>query len=140
VNRYALINDSRIDNVALVDDTTDEGLAYLSAISGEYDTVIPVQTGGPGQYVTPEGDPIPFPTLTSDRPSVPPDGTTAATITYTNQEPTAPAAATFTVNGASPQPAELDNGAASVEVASVTPGDTITVEAEGLTITVEVTE
>lgn len=135
---YALVRDGRIENVALVEGTPD-GLAYLEAVEADYDEVIQVEAASPGQYLA-GGKPVPFPALTADPPSIPPDGTTAAVITYTNREPGAPGQVDFAVNGGDPVAVDLADGTAAVEVDSETPGDTITVTAGGLTVTVEVTE
>ena len=51
MTNYALIKDGIVDNVVLVDETTDGGQAYLAAIGEEYDDVVevtgPVNIGEP---------------------------------------------------------------------------------------------
>lgn len=81
----------------------------------------------------------PPPTLDSDLVSITGDGVAAATVTYANSWPGSPASVTFTVNDASLAEVPLVDGQAAIEVASTTPGDTITVQAAGLTVQIEVT-
>lgn len=79
--------------------------------------------------------------LTVDPVTIPPDGTTAAAVTYTNTRADAPTSVTFTANGAT-KAVTLANGVASLDVSSATPGDTIDVTVDalpGATVTVTVT-
>lgn len=82
----------------------------------------------------------PPPSLTTDRTTVPPDGTTVATVTYTNLRSDAPARVNFDVNGTVKDVALSAAGNAILEVASATPGDVVRVsvaDAGTVTITVE---
>jgi hypothetical protein len=79
------------------------------------------------------------PTLTADRQTIPPDGTTAAVVTYSRSGPDTPAAVGFTVNGTASQLVNLTDGRASIEVTSSHAGDSITVEADGASLVVRVT-
>lgn len=134
---YALIQGDRVANVVSVDSTTLAGQAYLVAIVSHYDRIIPAEGYARGQYLDASGNPIPLPALTTDVPSIPPDGTTAATITYTNGQPDAPASVVFDVNGSTTEVA-LSGGSASIAVTSTTSGDEVTVQADGLSITIGV--
>ncbi len=64
--------------------------------------------------------PLP-PALGTDAYSIPADGTTAATVTYTDHSPTAPLVVTFLVNGATAD-SEVRDGVATIEVVASTPG------------------
>lgn len=55
---YALCRDGVIVNVALVDDESDDGQAFLHAIAGDYDEVVKVDSASPGQRIE-NGVPVP---------------------------------------------------------------------------------
>lgn len=73
--------------------------------------------------------------LTSDRPSIPADGTTFATITFKQKGPKAPAKVRFSVNGTEAED-PLVNGSAVLTVTSTNPGDQILVTAGGASVTI----
>lgn len=76
------------------------------------------------------------PHLTTDRPAIPADGVTAATVTFTQKGPGAPAEVVFDVNG---QVVTETLGAAKsamVTVTSTNPGDRITVGVLDLAVTI----
>lgn len=83
--------------------------------------------------------PPPLPKALSVSPgSIPPDGKTAATVTYTNGQPGAPTSVVFNVNGNLTTVA-VANETATLQVASATAGDVILIQCDGLTTTLQVT-
>jgi hypothetical protein len=78
------------------------------------------------------------PSLTTDRTSIPADGTMAAIITFAQQGPTTPTSVAFNVNGEDVNDTVI-NGVATLNVTSSNPGDVIvvTVGSNSVTITVE---
>lgn len=80
-----------------------------------------------GEWVAP-----PRRDLTVDQDSIPGDGTTAATVTYTDTHDDAPTEVVFAVNGTASAATALVQGTASIEVVSSSPGDVITVTVDVL--------
>lgn len=56
---YALARDGVIENVALVDDETDDGRAFLDVMRDTYDEVVKVDSASPGQRIE-NGVPVPL--------------------------------------------------------------------------------
>jgi hypothetical protein len=77
-----------------------------------------------------------LPILTTDRSTIPADGTTAAVVTY--NAPAATGSVTFDVNGATATE-QLVDGTAAIEVTATAAGP-ITVACEGLTATIQAEE
>lgn len=77
------------------------------------------------------------PSLVADRYTIPADGTTAATVTFSQKGPQAPVEVTFDVNGQTVTES-LTADKATVEVVSTNPGDEIVVSTGGSSVTIQV--
>lgn len=77
--------------------------------------------------------------LTSDRDEIPPDGSTPALVSYRDPSQTTESVV-FMVNGTPSQDTPMVNGSAEIYVVSNTPDDVVLVEANGLTLTIGVTD
>lgn len=77
------------------------------------------------------------PTLITDRYTIPANGNTAATVTFTQKGPQAPTEVTFDVNGQTVTET-LVADKATVEVVSTNPGDEIVVSTGGSSVTIQV--
>lgn len=74
-------------------------------------------------------------TLVASSASIPADGQTASTVTYSDTRASAPESVVFIVNGVSSSQISLSSaGNAFLDVTSTTPDDIITVECNGLTL------
>lgn len=91
---------------------------------------------GPGWLVNPYRI-APVKSLLVNPATIPADGATASTATYTNTFPGAPAQVTFDVNG-TPTTVAVANGIAELDVTAVAPGQ-IAVTCDGLTATITAT-
>lgn len=128
----------QVVNVIIVNDTTfDPGPDLTLAVLPDGSTVGPGWRLVAGAWAEP-----PRRDLAANRDSIPGDGTTAATVTYTDTHDDAPTSVVFTVNGATKTVQLTAAGNAILDVVSSTPGDTVVVTVDALpdaavTITVE---
>lgn len=130
MKRAALHDGTTVRNVIVYDPTGDytpaDGLTLVEL--ADDDAV------GPGWDVTPAGGFAPPPSLTADPSTIPADGATTSTVTYTNHGTSAPATVTFDVNGATTD-VPLTSGVAAIDVTAATPGPVV-VTCAGLTATI----
>lgn len=144
MREWALVRGNVVENVIVVDDD-DHGFApdYVGRDDNDFERAVDLSTlevqpsigwvfrRGIG-YVPPA-------VIAVDRDTIPANGTTAATVTYTDNRAAPADHVTFVVNGEEQDPpVPLVDGKASITVASSTAGDTVTVSAEGLGVSIEV--
>lgn len=122
------VNRGELALLRLHDDRDHE---QVQAIMANYHHVDVSDPGAPTVVV--EG---PYPSLTSDTPTIPADGTTPAAVTYASGR--APASVTFDVNGAQVTE-DVTQGTASIEVTADAPGPVV-VTCEGQTATIQAEE
>jgi hypothetical protein len=139
---YAVVENGTVINMIVIEDTS--FIAHYQSANPAYsciDTAGIAPAPGIGWSYTTAGGFTAPPTpasLVANPARIPPDGTTASTVTWTATEgATAPAQVTFDING-TPKTVNTANNQAAVEVTSTTAGETITVTCEGLTATVTV--
>lgn len=90
-------------------------------------------------YIRKESSYFPPEEISTDVSEIPPDGTTAATITYTDNGLEPAESVSGTVNS-DPTTVALTNGVGSLQVVSQTPNDTIVVVLGGVSLVIEVTD
>lgn len=141
---YAHIVDGEVVNV--VDAPADLTPGWLLGALGGQGEIAPLSDFDPDPvgigWKVIDGVPVPPPrrNLAVDRTSIPGDGTTAATVTYTDTHNDAPASVVFTVNGLDSNAVDLVGAAATLQVTSTTPGDVIEVTVNGLSLSIQVQE
>jgi len=147
--KHAIIVSGFVDNVVMCDPTTPGGSAYVAAM-GASATVVDLASVSPtpgvgwsydattGAFSAPPPPPAPE-SLVAVPSSIPADGTTASTVTWTAAEgATVPATVQFNVNGVL-ETVGTSGTTAEIGVTSTTAGDTITVRCFALSATVSVT-
>lgn len=135
---HALIRDGRITNVIVVEDGDPQ--QFMATIAADYDATARVDDLDPQPGIGwrwQSGAPVPPPSLSTDKNEITGNGTDVATVTYTDAGSDVPAEVTLDVNGAT-QTVAVANGSAAVGVTSSSPGDTVTVSCEGLSLTIGV--
>lgn len=126
----------QVVNVIIVeDDTFDPGDGLTLTALPDDSPVGPGWRLVSGAWVAP-----PRRDLAVDRASIPADGTTAATVTYTDTHDDAPTSVVFTVNGLDSNAVDLVDAAAALQVTSTTPGDVIEVTVGELSLSIQVEE
>ena len=139
---FAHISSDRVVNIIVADDEETAVAVAPLGVSLVVDVTDQPQVALDWLYVDGELKPPPMRYMNTDRHSIPADGTTAATVTYTDTYPDAPEQVVFTVNGATKTVQVTSAGNAFLDVVSSTPGDSIVVSVDALpgtslTITVE---
>jgi len=139
---FALLEKGVIGNVIVVE-AADHPFPqeYIADDGNPYDEAVRVDAMDPrpgiGWVKKADGTFAPQYVLVADVTSIPADGKTVATVTYTDNTASPPASITFDVNGVKTD-AALINGSASIAVTSTSPGDLITVTAGTTGITISV--
>lgn len=90
-----------------------------------------------GWYKTPTGWADGNPKLEANKLSIPADGATTSTVTFSQVGPKTPAKIKFNVNNQEVEET-LVNGVATVDVTSTNPGDLVVVSAVDLSVTITV--
>lgn len=137
----AFVKADEVVDIIVVDEDTGSGFADLIVAERGYDRYLDVELAGAvtiGQvfrqgkgYVAPV-------TVSVDRSSIPPDGATPATITYTDNRLNPPASIGADVNGAKVD-VPLVGGVGTLAVTSANPGDVVTVALADRVIQIGVT-
>jgi len=136
---YALILNSVVDNIVVVDPATAGGADFLTLMEAKYGAPVDISAVSPspaiGWVYQSSGAFVPPATLTTSSSTLAADGSNSATVTYTSNLPSPPSSVVFDINGVTTT--ETTTSGVAYVVVSASAVGPVVVRCAGLSLTME---